>query len=357
MADPKAPKLPNVDVDTIASYPIYEGIDGRLYYFAYRAHGQNYGWPYHYINRLRQQRHAHNSRLGDPAHPSKQVHHATHSHRRHLHTAGNSKPATHSAPVRAAQRSGAPQHTAATSLGGNGTATPNLSITVESPTRQESGDWTESLSRFEKQHSRAILATQGVIDLVAGPASIATTVGIALALAPETGGLSLILAAGVTLYGITRGSVQTAAGLTEVTTAALGNKESVESVSEGMDKVKTLTSISGFITLGVQQARHGRLTEDDWTAAGVESDAENILTGHGMEHAFDAASESLRLSSRVTRLMKLGTVADYTDKGHAVTKDSLKGAHWAKTYLQQQNEERKRKAEARQPVKPAVHSH
>ena len=325
------------DPNIIAGYPVVCGDDGQLYYVAYTSHGQRYGWLVSYIDHLRHH-HAHARRASHPAHHHAS-HHSTHhgvvalSHRRTIipkpHHAANAQP------VMVAGNSSHPLQTAAVASEPNGES--SLSGKLEA---------------FEKRHLRLILGLQGGLDLAAGPATVATSMTIALALAPETGGLSLLLAAGALVYGITRGSIQTAAGATELIATASGNKEEMESVKEGMEQVKTLTSISGFLILTTQQVRQGTITKSDWTHAGYASDAETLITGRGVDRAFEEASETVRISSKIATALKWGGRADKTDQIHADSKDTLSAAHWAASYIEQQNRDRKRKLQQQTPAPP-----
>lgn len=216
------------------------------------------------------------------------------------------------------------------------------SIAVPAP-QGESG-WAGKMEAFEKRHLQLILGLQGSLDIMAGPATMATSITIALALAPETGGLSLLLAGAALTYGITRGGVQTAAGMSELTAAAIGNKEQEKSVKEDMDHVKTLTSISGFLILGTQETKHGKITKEDWTRAGFASDAETFITGRGADRAYEAASETVRISSRITSVTRWGSRADKTDQIHSASKDTLSMSDWAQRVINQQNRDRKRKS-------------
>ena len=327
------------DPNIIAGYPVVRGDDGQLYYLAYTDHGQPYGWPVSYIDHLRHH-HAHHAHAGRASHPVHH-HHATHhgaialAHRRTIqpepHHAANAQPVVAS---------------------GNGSHP--LQIAAAASESAGESSLSGKLEAFEKRHLRLILGLQGGLDLAAGPATVATSVTIALALAPETGGLSLLLAAGALVYGITRGSVQTAAGATELIAAADGKKEEMESVKEGMEQVKTLTSISGFLILSTQQVRHGTITKSDWTRAGYASDAETLITGRGVDRAFEEASETVRISSKVATALKWGGRADKTDQIHADSKDTLSAAHWAASYIEQQNRDRKRKLQQQTPAPPPI---
>ena len=177
-----------------------------------------------------------------------------------------------------------------------------------------------------------------------------TTVTIALALAPETGGLSLIVAAAALVYGFTRGGVQTAAGAAELLTAAAGDKEAVKSVSEGMEQVKTLVSVSGFLLLSVQEVRHRRLTEADWRHAGFLSDAETLITSRRADKAYEVAAEAVRVSRRIALVKKLGGYADTADQYKSYGKDIVSGAHWAMEYRAQQERDREKKTRQLAPT-------
>jgi hypothetical protein len=320
------------DLNTIVGYPIALGDDGQLYYVAYSVQGQPYGWRVSYIDHLRHH-HAHHHASHHPKHHGV----VALSHRRtvqpKLHHAANAQPAMASS---------------------NGSHTLHTAGKVAAPAPKGESGPAGTLEAFEKRHMRLILGLQGGLDLAAGPATVATTVTIALALAPETGGLSLLLAAGAIVYGITRGSIQTAAGATELITAATGNKEEVESVKEGMEQVKTLTSVSGFLILTTQQVRYGKVTKNDWTHAGYASDAETLITGRGIDRAFEEASETVRISSKVATALKWGGRADKTDQIHADSKDALSAAHWAASYIEQQNRDRKRKLQQQSPGLPST---
>jgi len=323
------------DPNIIAGYPIVRADDGQLYYLAYTDHGQPYGWLVSYIDHLRHH-HAHHAQARRASHTAH--HHASHHSTHHGAVAPGHRRTVHPNPHHAANAQPA-------IVSGNGSHTLHTAGNVVTPAPKGESSLGGKLEAFEKRHMRLILGLQGGLDLAAGPATVATTVTIALALAPETGGLSLLLAAGALVYGITRGSIQTAAGATELITAATGNKEEVESVKEGMEQVKTLTSISGFLILTTQQVRHGTITKRDWTRAGYASDAETLITGRGVDRAFEEASETVRISSKVATALKWGGRADKIDQTHVDSKDALSASHWAASYIEQQNRDRKRKSQ------------
>ena len=186
----------------------------------------------------------------------------------------------------------------------------------------------ESVEAWEKRHARPIMAAQGVIDIAAGAAGVLTTIElISVLAAPETLGLSLALGIAVlAVYDITRGTGQVAAGVTELTTAALGSKEDVERVGDGIERFKTLTSVSAYVSIGLNKAHHQRI---NWKRAKHWSDYETFIGGVAQGKVLGAAGTAeevedvLKLGPRAKSAKEWGERLDKTDQVNSGAHDAL----------------------------------
>lgn len=289
--------------------------------------------------------------------------HASHHHGQHHHRRAAAPPhhADHSTPGSTRRTPSATPGRAMAGPASRPGNTPTQVLSVHVEHEAESHNVSESLEEWEKKYPRRIMAVQGVIDIAAGSAGTVTTIALVCALAaPETLGLSLALGVAVlAIYGITRGTGQVAAGVTELATAGLGSKQDVEHVGEGIERFKTLTSISSYVSIGMNRFYHQRT---DWKRAKYASDAETIIGGVAQGKLGDLVEVEedalgvLKLSKGVQRARSFGEGADTTDKVNSGFHDALDGYVNARQYLDSQN--KKRQAAARklqQSTAPAAH--
>jgi hypothetical protein len=203
----------------------------------------------------------------------------------------------------------------------------------------------ESVEAWEKRHARPILAVQGLIDISAGAAGVITTIElISVFAAPETLGLSLALGIAVlAVYDIPRGTGQVGAGLAEVTTAAFGSKEDVERVGDGIERFKTLISVSAYVSIGLNRAHHQRI---NWKRAKHWSDYETFIGGVsqgkllGVAGTAEELEDVLKLGAKAKAAHQWGERLDKVDQVNSGAHDALDQYNNICQHLANQNRRR-----------------
>ncbi|WP_158823848.1 hypothetical protein [Granulicella sp. S156] len=331
------------DPNIIAGYPIVRGDDGQLYYVAYTDHGgQAYGWLVTYIDHLRHHHahHAHARRAPHPAH-----HHASHHSKHHGAVALNHRRTVHPKPHHAANA----QPAIASS---NGSDPPQIAAEAAAAT----AEWKE---RSNALYARRMMHIQGGLDLAAGGSGLAVTIGaLAIAGAPETLGASIVV--GFLTYSLIRALMQIGEGAAESAASFSDSDEQLKETAEDMEKMKTVTSVLGDISLLTDKVRGDRA---HWTRAGVIADGETLADGFLIRDPFEEVGALNRIASTISPGraeslamgfkygLKSGDIADKFDKTHFASDDTFKVI----AYLEQERKAKERAREnARKQTKNAT---
>jgi len=242
------------------------------------------------------------------------------------------------------------------------TVSTNGPMVAVTPPTSEPLDLDQRWKRFQSKHRRAVMATEGVIDLAAGAgagyeavALVATTVAAGVTVATLSPVL-ITAAAVVGIYTVFRSAGSIGAGAVEILSAASQDEKHLEKTDESLERFKTLSSVSAYSTFGWQRLHHRPL---DWEQAKSVSDWEGLGVGFVLSSRLPKPPEGLRevlhiqrltqylspergsvMTKAILRARAIGKAADGIDKAHVVAEKILGRLQTIREFLARQEEKR-----------------